>query len=629
MRRLSHPWLLSLDVLLAGLTYVGAYLIRLDSVFYDLYWPVIARTTPLVMVIAAVAFLVTDLYRSLPRYASLDTLIAVARSCTMAVALAALVIFLVWRGASFPRSVPVIHWMLMFLALSGVRILPRLRSYQTLLPLGIRRAERVPVLIYGAGDAGALVVREILTRPDMNYWPVGFIDDDERKRGRTVHGKPVLGTGKDLARVAREGDVEEVLVAIPSASGAQLRRIVDRCKEQLPGAAVKTLPALADLIEGRVSVTEFHRVRIEDLLKRSPRDLDPGRVREFVADKDVLVTGAGGSIGSELCRQVAACGPARLILFEQSEYNLYAIDRELAEGFPHLPRRAVLGDVSHRSSVEPVVREERPHILFHAAAYKHVPLLEENPCEGVANNVLGVLNTAEAADGAGVEHFIFVSTDKAVRPVSVMGAAKRVGEIKVQLMADRSRTNFNVVRFGNVLGSSGSVIPKFTDLISRGLPVPITDPRVTRYFMLTSEAVQLVMQAASLERSGDIFVLDMGEPVSIQELARDLAYLMGAGRDGEVEFEYTGLRPGEKLEEELVIQPVAERPTGFDSILVEGYRSDLDWAQLRGGLDRLVQAARSGEVDDTIRALADLVPEYRPATSSYRAVPDRARSESA
>ncbi len=619
IKRLTHPRLLALDVLLAGVTYVGAYLIRLDPVFYELYWPIIFRTTPLVLAIAGISFLATGLYKSLPKYASLDTLIAVARSCIAAVALSALIIFLVWRGTSFPRSVPLIHWMLMFLALSGVRMLPRLGRYQTLFPLRAARADRIPVLVYGAGDAGALVVREMLTGRNTAYWPVGFIDDDPTKQGRTVHSRPVLGTGADLERIASEGSVQEVLVAIPSASGAEMRRIVERCGDQAPGAVVKTLPALADLIEGRVSVTQFHQVRIEDLLKRAPRDLDPERIRGFIGGKVVLITGAGGSIGSELCRQVAACEPAEIVLFEQSEYNLYAVDRELAERYPGLKRQSVLGDASHRTSVEPVVQRVKPQILFHAAAYKHVPLIEENPCEGVANNVLGVLNTARAAAAAGTEHFVFISTDKAVRPVSVMGAAKRVGEIIIQLMARQNGTNFNVVRFGNVLGSSGSVIPKFADQIRRGLPVTITDSRVTRYFMLTSEAVQLVMQAASLNRSGDIFVLDMGEPVLIEELARDVAQVMGAFRDGEpqVEFEYTGLRPGEKLEEELRIQPSADRPTGFDSILVEDYRSELTWDQLQTGLDRMIEAARNGDVKGTIRTLGDLVPEYRPVTQRF------------
>lgn len=617
MNRKNYLLPLTADSLLALACYAAAYAIRVPDLL-GVYLPTIAKTALPVLIVCGISFYATGLYRSLPKYASLDTLIAVARAATVGVALAALLVFLFWRGESVPRSVFIIQWMLMILVLGGERIWPRLRSY-SLIPLRAARADRIPVLIYGAGDAGALIVRDMLDGETKSYWPVGFVDDDQAKQGRTVHGRPVLGTGDDLRRVLENGYVREILLAIPSASGAELRRIVERCHEQVPGVKVKTLPSLGDLISGRVSLRQFHEVQIEDLLKRTPHDLDPGRVREFIAGKAVLVTGAGGSIGSELCRQVAACGPAELIMFEQSEYNLYAIDAELRDRYPELRHRAVLGDASHEASVRPVVLRSKPDIIFHAAAYKHVPLLEENPCEGVTNNVGGLVNTALAADAAAVEHFVFISTDKAVRPVSVMGAAKRVGEVFIQLMAGRSDTKFNVVRFGNVLGSSGSVIPRFTEQIRNGRPVTITDARVRRYFMLTSEAVQLVMQAASLSRSGDIFVLDMGEAVSIEELARDVAQLMGAATDGvpQVEIQYTGLRPGEKLEEELRIEETDERPTGFASIMVEGHRSTLTWEELHAMLDALILAARRGDVETTVRALAELVPEYRPVTPRY------------
>ncbi len=619
MKRPTNIGMIVADSLLAGGCYLAAYVIRVDSALLGLYLPTMAKTVPVVMLLAAASFQASGLYKALPRYASIDTLFAVLKASTVTVAVAALVIFLTWRGTNVPRSVFLIQWMLMLLLLGGIRLWPRLLRYRALIPLRAAHAGRVPVLVYGAGDAGAMIARQMLTRKEIAYWPVGFIDDDTAKRGRTLHGRPVLGTGSDLEQVAKEADVEEILVAIPSATGAELRRIVERCGAALPGVAVKTLPSLADLITGRVSVNQFHAVRIEDLLKRAPRDLDMDRVRDFISGKSVMVTGAGGSIGSELCRQIAACGPSELTLFERGEYNLYAVDRELSERFPDLRRRAVLGDAAHLASVEPIVLRSRPEVLFHTAAYKHVPLLEENPCEGVLNNILGLVNTARAADSAGVGHFVFISTDKAVRPVSVMGAAKRVGEVFIQLMSERSHGRFNVVRFGNVLGSSGSVIPKFADQIRRGEPVTITDPRVTRYFMLTSEAVQLVMQAASLLRSGDIFVLDMGEPIVIEDLARDLAQLMGAvhHRSQPIEFNYTGLRPGEKLEEELRMEATHDRSTGFDSILIEGHRTALSWEQLELGLERLIQAAREGEVQATIRALRELVPEYTPSTPAY------------
>ena len=624
MKRSTYIGLIAADAALAAGCYMAAYLIRIDPIHLGVYLPVVARTLPLITLVSGISFFATGLYRSLPKYASVDTLFAVARAVTVAVALSAFAIFVIWRGAGVPRSVFIIEWMLLLLTLGGVRMLPRLRRRGFLIP---PRSAGAPVLIYGAGDAGALVVRELL-RPESPYWPVGFIDDDVTKARHTLHGRPVLGTGQDLARIAKEYEVQQILVAIPSASGADIRRIVER-GGGLAGVSVKTLPSLADLIKGRVTIQQFHDVRIDDLLKRAPRDLDPERVRRFIAGKRVLVTGAGGSIGSELCRQIAACRPAEIILFEQSEYNLYSIDRELDERHPELKRQPVLGDASHAASIGPVLERVQPDIVFHAAAYKHVPMLEMNPCEGVLNNVLGLVNTARAADAAGVEDFVFVSTDKAVRPVSVMGAAKRVGELYVQLLGGISATRFNAVRFGNVLGSSGSVVPMFADLIRRGLPIPITDPNVARYFMLTSEAAQLVMQAGSLGRSGDIFVLDMGEPVFIEELARDLALLMGAARDGvpQVEIVYTGLRPGEKLEEELRLEPTNERPTGFGSILVEGHRSALDWNELEAHLEGLVEAARQGDATGTIRALKELVPEYQPATPQYAEVVEEAVEE--
>ena len=629
MIKIRRLGLLLADAALAAGCYLAAYPIRVDPVLLGYYLPTMVSTVPVVMVVAATSFYATGLYRSIPKYASLDTLIAVARASTVTVAVSALAIFVGWRGGNVPRSVFFIHWMLMVLLMGGFRLLPRLRRYQ-LLPLRAARSSRTPVLVYGAGDAGELVVRDLMKQKGFPYWPVGFIDDAPSKQGRKVHGRPILGTGADLARVVHDSGAQEILVAIPSASGADLRRIVERCRA-IPGVTVKTLPSYTDLIEGRVTIQQFHEIRIDDLLKRAPRDLDPVRVREFIGGKTVLVTGAGGSIGSELCRQIASCGAAKLVLFEQGEYNLYAIDRQLAERYPDLQRDSALGDASHRASVEPVVLRSRPDIIFHTAAYKHVPLLEANPCEGVLNNVLGLVHTAHAADAAGVHTFVFISTDKAVRPVSVMGAAKRVGEIYVQAMAERSQTRFSVVRFGNVLGSSGSVIPKFAAQIRRGQPVTVTHPKVRRYFMLTREAVQLVMQAASLGRSGDIFALDMGEPVYIEELARNLAQLMGATRagDSDIEIRFTGLRPGEKLEEQLLVEPTSERPTGFGSILVEGQRSPLSWQAIEAGLDRLVRAARGGDAEGTILALNDLVPEYEPATPEYAELLSDARRSTA
>ncbi len=317
MKRPQYPGLLIADAALASGCYMAAYLIRLDPIFLGFYLPVIARTLPLVMLVSGVSFYATGLYRSLPKYASLDTLVAVARAATVAVALTALAIFVIWRGAGVPRSVFIIEWMLMLLSMGIVRLFPRLRRSSLLMPLSAARANRIPVVIYGAGDAGAMVARQLLDGADATYWPVGFVDDDASKLGRTLHGRPVLGTGADLRRIVLESEAREILVAIPSARGSEIRRIVERWG-RLPGIKVKTLPSLGDLIEGRVTVKQFHEVRIDDLLKRAPRDLDRARIRKFVSGKTVMVTGAGGSIGSELCRQIAACRPEQIIIFEQS-----------------------------------------------------------------------------------------------------------------------------------------------------------------------------------------------------------------------------------------------------------------------------------------------------------------------
>ncbi|MFG1690933.1 polysaccharide biosynthesis protein [Gemmatimonadota bacterium] len=603
------------DILLAGSCYVLAYAIRVPLSVVPEYYDAILRTLPVILVSAAIAFPATGLYRTLARYASITTLVSVFQAVTGAVLLSVLGVFLTTRMEGIPRSVFIIQAMLLFLAMGGVRILPRLWRYPFSLPLLTKAGERTPVLVYGAGDAGEAVVRDMLARGGVPYWPVGFVDDDPGKVGRTVHGRPVMGRGDDLERIIEKTGAQEILLAIPSARGPQLREILERCRA-FPGVAVKSLPSLGDLVEGRVTVQEFHDIHIEDLLKRAPQDLDPARIRAYLEGKTVMVTGAGGSIGSELCRQIAGCAPKRLILFEQSEFNLYRMAMELEDHFPGVSVEPVLGDASHQASVEPVISRTKPYAIFHAAAYKHVPLVEMNPCEGVMNNVLGVVNTALSADRAGVHAFVFISTDKAVRPTNVMGAVKRVGELYVQLLSDRSETKYSVVRFGNVLGSSGSVIPRFTEQIREGGPVTVTDPEVSRYFMLTSEAVGLVMQAATLDRSGDIFVLDMGSPVQITDLARDLSHFMGyGGPDGqEIEIEYTGLRPGEKLHEELVIEPLEERPEGYESLLVEGYRSPVTWEKLEAGLQRLTEAARGGDVDETIRMLEELVPEYEPLT---------------
>ncbi len=616
MRTLQRLTLFLTDLALAVGCYLLAFPIRVDPSVLPAYYDVMLRTFPVVLGASAVAFWVSGLYRSLTRYASLSTLASVAQAVLGSVLLSVLLIFLLFRATNIPRSVFIIQGMLLLITMGGIRVLPRLRRYPFTVPFLTKRDTPEAALVYGAGDAGELVVRDMMAHGGFPFFPVGLIDDNRGKVGRTVHGRPVLGTGEELAAIVERTGAHQILIAIPSLRGTRLREMVERCRA-VPGVSVKILPGIPDLIEGKVTVQEFHEIRIEDLLQRAPRDLDPDRIRRFLAEKRVMVTGAGGSIGSELCRQIASAAPEILVLFEQSEFALYRITTELEDTFQGMDVRPVLGDASHLNSVEPVIRRERPDLVFHAAAYKHVPLVEANPCEGILNNVLGVVNTANAASRLGADTFVFVSTDKAVGPTNVMGAAKRLGEIYVQAMAARSDTRFTVVRFGNVLGSSGSVIPRFTDQILRGGPVTVTHPEITRYFMLTSEAVGLTLQAATLGRSGNIFVLDMGEPVKIVELAREMGRLLGyeGEAEGDLEVVFTGLRPGEKLHEELVRVPTEERPEGFESLILEGFRSDLSWEELEVGIGSLVVAARGGDRETTLEVLRALVPEYEPMAS--------------
>jgi FlaA1/EpsC-like NDP-sugar epimerase len=404
------------------------------------------------------------------------------------------------------------------------------------------------VLVYGAGNAGELIVRDM--KSNHAYRPIGFIDDDVTKVGRRIHGVPVLGTRNDVPKILDRYRPREVLVAIPSAAPAELRAIV-RSLESF-NIPIKTLPNLRDLVDGKIDVATIRSLSVEDLLARVPVGLDPAPVRALIAGRRVMVTGAGGSIGSELCRQIATLRPASLVMFDRYENSLHAIRLELEDVAHRFGLHAVIGDVTDGPRVASVMQRFSPEIIFHAAAHKHVPLMEENPCEAFKNNVRGTRLVAEAAEAYGVDRFIFISTDKAVNPTSVMGASKRIAELVVQAQASGSGTSFAIVRFGNVLGSNGSVVPRFVEQIRNGGPVTVTDPEMRRFFMLIPEAVQLVLHAASQAESGATYVLEMGEQIKVVDMARDLIRLAGLVPDEDIKIEFIGLRPGEKLYEELV-----------------------------------------------------------------------------
>ena len=561
----------------------------------DTHLHTVALLLPVLIVLRVSAFGLFRLYRIRWRYMSVHDLKTVAGATTLSTAAfyGVLAVLGYLSPATYSWGMQVIDWVLTICLLSGIRIAYRLWSDRS---LETSSAIRQRALIVGAGDAGETVARELLRRPVEGIIPVGFVDDEPRRRGTRIHGLPVLGSTQDIASLAQKIGVEVILIAIPSAAGKTIRDIVARC-EAVP-ARLCLVPGISDLIEGSSAagvsrLTSIRAVKIEDLLRREPVQTDLAEIAGYLSGQRVLVTGAGGSIGSELCRQIAGLNPARLLLLGRGENSIFEIEQELIRDFGIAPT-AIIADVKDRDRLEEVFLAERPTVVFHAAAHKHVPLMETSPSEAVKNNVLGTRNVAEVAAACGVRKLVYVSTDKAVNPESVMGATKRIGEqIVSSLSRQHHSTEFAIVRFGNVLGSRGSVVPTMQKQIARGGPVTVTDPNMTRYFMTIPEAVQLILQAGAMGKHGETFLLDMGEPVRILDLARDLIRLSGLRPDVDIKIEFTGVRPGEKINEELHYASEARRPTAHTKISVS--ESDAAPPLLLSAVDRLIRLACEGE----------------------------------
>ncbi|QOJ14060.1 MAG: polysaccharide biosynthesis protein [Planctomycetia bacterium] len=504
----------------------------------------------------------------------------------------------------FPDSVFVLDFAGTIALVCGTRIAVRL-YHEEIRPSADGAAPRL--LILGAGNAAENAVREILRMPVEQYRLVGFLDDDPAKHKARIHGVEVLGPIAMVKELCEEEDVNEVLIAMPSATAKQIRRVVDLCKEA--NVRFKTLPAMADLIAGRASVSQIRDVDINDLLGRAPVQLDDNRIREFIRDRAIMVTGAGGSIGSEMCRQIVRFGPQRLVLVEQAEQHLFEIDNELRAANPEISIAPYIGDIADRGRMEYIFSREKPSAVFHAAAHKHVPMMEHNPGEAIKNNVAGTRIIADAAVRHGCEKFVMISTDKAVNPTSIMGASKRVAEMYIQGLNARGNTQFVTVRFGNVLGSSGSVVPIFKDQIRRGGPVTVTHPDMVRFFMTIPEAAQLVLQSASMGHGGEIFVLDMGEPVRILDLARDLITLSGLRPGEDIEIVFSGVRPGEKLYEELSIEGEDVARTPHPKVGIWRNRPP-DWDALLTWVDRTLAESDALSREELRKRLKDIVPEF-------------------
>ena len=585
-----------------------AFLLRFDGNIPAQEWDLFVAMLPLLLTIRALTFYLFRLYDGIWRYTSLWDLRNLALSIAVSSLSFAGVVRFGLEMRAYPSSIIAIDALLLLCLLAGLRVLPRLLREARWLGTDGKR-----VLIVGAGGAGAMIVREMRSHPSFGYRPIGFIDDNPVKVGHRIHGVRVLGGRECLPHVIATQSPDVVLVAMPSAEPAAIRVVVKALEPfHLP---IQTLPNLRDLLQCRVAVSQIRNLSIEDLLDRLPVDLDPEPLRTLVRGERVLVTGAGGSIGSELCRQIAGLDPVSLVLLDRSENGVFAVANELASAGRTIVV-PVIGDVTEVGQMNRLFAEYRPTLVFHAAAHKHVPLMEGNPCEAVLNNVGGTRVVAEAAHRHEVDRFILISTDKAVNPVSVMGASKGVAELLVQRLARTSRTVFATVRFGNVLGSNGSVVPLFLEQIKAGGPVTITDPNMRRYFMLMTEAVHLVLQAARLARGGELFVLEMGEQISVLEMARNLIRLSGLVPDKDILLTYLGCRPGEKLTEELVAGHETVEATSVANVLCIRPDPARDLAQLSGLVARLEESAAEGNVSKVLALLGAILPTYGPAGTS-------------
>lgn len=619
-----------LDIVLLTFLPTVALALRVDSAgWVKNYQLALIQFTALTLAVKFICFYGFGIYRRYWRYASVDDLVSIILAVCSATLIIAGLFFGVGilglnTGRSLPRSVPFIDGLLTLVMIGGVRFSARIVAARW--QRGERTGNRKSVLIVGAGNAGAMIAREMLSSRHIQIEPVGFVDDDPVKQKKSIHGLPVLGTRNDIPQLVRKCGIEEVVIAIPTAPGRVVREIRALCEAaRVPS---RTMPGMYEILSGKISVNQLRNVDIEDLLRREPVRTNTQDVAAMLAGKKVMITGAGGSIGSELCRQIAQIGPASLILLGHGENSLFQIEAELRRRWPQIAPNVIVADIRDEQRLRAVFERTRPNVLFHAAAHKHVPMMESNSEDAITNNIGGTRTLVRLAEQCGVERFVLISSDKAVNPANIMGATKRAAEIIVQNTARRTGRRYVSVRFGNVLGSRGSVVPMFREQIARGGPVTVTHPEVKRYFMTIPEAVQLVLQAATLadkECCGAVFVLDMGEPIKIVDLAKDLIALSGKELGRDIEIVFTGLRSGEKLFEELFREGENYTRTRHEKIFIAHgepllgaggtEQTDLS-AKLNAHLEALLQAAGKGDPGEALRLLRKIVPNYKPPEPS-------------
>ncbi len=612
-------WIIfGIDLLLLCLAYFLSYFIRFEGKIPADELSNFKNTVWLIVPFKILLFFKFNLYRGMWRYTGINDLINLVKSVFVGSTVIILAILYLHRFEGYPRSVFAIDGFLTLIFIGGIRLTVRLAHQKRVPSFGETRRfpyfrdlkeDRKRLLIIGAGDAGEKILREFQDNPRLKYEVVGFADDDSTKQGMQIHGVPVLGEIDQLSDLVKEYEVQEILIAIAAATRKEIRQIVNLCTKT--ACRFRIIPGMGELIDGNISFKTVREVSYEDLLGRDPVNLDTGSIGNYLAGKTILITGAGGSIGSELCRQIAKFNPKNLILFDKTENNLFHIEMEFRHRFQDIAITPILGNLQHWVFLEKLFLDHKPQVVFHAAAFKHVPIVELNPWEAIFNNIVGTQNIGEASHRFGVERFIMVSTDKAVKPFSVMGATKRVAEMTTCCYGASTGSRFVSVRFGNVIGSEGSVVHLFKRQIEQYGPITVTHPEMTRYFMTIPEACKLILQAAALGEGGEIFILDMGTPIKIDQMARDLIRLSGFEPDADIEIKYIGLRPGEKLYEELITEGEGIVRTPHEKIFVlRGNHFDHDW--LNKKIEELVHLAWEQDAGGIKAKLKEIIPEYQP-----------------
>ncbi len=596
-----------IDSALINLAYILALYFRYNYSTFRTLSSNYKKTAIIVTCIYLLCFYLFKLYESIWSYASIDEFVLAIAACLIGNIVT--MVSLHMSGYGFAYGVSIISCAFSILFIVGFRISFRIYDRLTnILDCNVNKNQFKRTIIIGAGAAASVVIREMKNNNNSKYFPIALIDDDYYKVGKNVLGVKVMGTRKDIVRIAKEKSIENIIIAVPSINEDDKKEILNMCKET--GCKIQIIPSVYEVIDGKASLNEIRDVDIEDLLGRKPIELDMKGISDYIRGKQIIVTGGGGSIGSELCRQIARFNPRELIIFDIYENNAYDIQNELKYKYPKLELKVLIGSVRDKKRLEQVFSKYSPEVVFHAAAHKHVPLMEDSPMEAIKNNVFGTFNVAQCANKFNVKRFVLISTDKAVNPTNIMGATKRMCEMIIQSMDNISKTQFVAVRFGNVLGSNGSVIPLFKKQISHGGPITVTDKNITRFFMTIPEAAQLVLQAGTFAKGGEIFVLDMGQPVKIYDLACDLIRLSGFEPNKDIKIEITGLRPGEKLYEELLMSEEGLTNTAHKKIFIgKPTFSNID--ELKNGMEELKNIIEDNDMEKLIFKVGEIVPTYQ------------------